>query len=135
MVDNLMEKLLGAMEEFSSYQLELSASLDRDPETVILTLSNWNNDHQRQASSVQFFVEEFIKGLRRGDFTLEQARLVAKKIEHLKEQESNLFEKVSTIRDAMIKERKKLEDGQKALTQYAHAAINSTKTGYLNKDA
>jgi len=133
--DNLLEKVIEAIKEFYAYQLELDHALDNNPKAVILELSKWNNEHQRKAASVHFFVEEFISGLKKGEFTKTDGQLIAEKMNGIKEQESLLFKKVELIREKMMAEKKRIEDGQKALTHYSHTVTVGENTAYFSRDA
>jgi len=134
--DNVLEKLIEAIKNFSDYQKEIDKALTNDPIRAIRELGTWNNEHQKKAASVQFFIEEFIKGLNDGDFTPDEGDRMANEVGRLKEQETLLFEKLSRIRDRMVEERKRLESGQKALNQYAvSATVREFNTAFLSRDA
>ena len=135
MRDELMEKLGRAIDEFSQYQSELAVALDSEPMVVIKELGQWNNRHQKMAASVQFFVEAFIEELERGGYSAQDAGRVAEAIENLKEKESELFEKVSIVRERMVEERNRLREGQNALGKYSLQAKKKHNSAYLSRDA
>jgi len=118
--DELIARLRAAIREFSDYQAELMDSLDKDPLAVLKEQGHWNNQHQKAAAIVQFFVKAFTDGLAEGLFAEEEGLSVAQELKCLHGQENRLLDKVSAIRDRIARQRKDIESGMAALSGYSH---------------
>ena len=134
--EELMQRLLQAIDDFYEYQVSLERQLKVSPSNVLSELAHWNNVHQRGAEVLKFYMEEFLAALEKGDFSRGEALRISESVERLKTQEERLYDRIYEIRKELTERKRQLQKGIDALGHYAESVSDvSGKSRFLSHDA